>query len=58
MHALLRQGEEIHEKVRGRVKPGRWEAYMRIIVRGDDIGETAAALGHDLRGGLRGRPLC
>ena len=45
MLALLREGEDIHRKVKGRVKPNRWEAYWRIIVQRDDIKETAALLG-------------
>jgi RNA polymerase sigma-70 factor, ECF subfamily len=43
--AMLREGEQIHKKVRNRVKPNRWEAYWRIIVRHEDITETAALLG-------------
>jgi RNA polymerase sigma-70 factor, ECF subfamily len=43
--ALLREAERIHENVRRRVKPRRWEAYWRIIVQRDDVGETAADLG-------------
>ncbi len=42
---LLREAEEVQAKVKGRVKPGRWEAFWRIIVLGEDIGQTAAALG-------------
>jgi RNA polymerase sigma-70 factor (ECF subfamily) len=43
--ALLREGEAIHENVKGRVKPNRWEAYWRIIVQREAIAETAALLG-------------
>ena len=41
---LLRDAEEIHENVKRRVKPKRWEAYHRIIIQREDIGETAKAL--------------
>jgi DNA-directed RNA polymerase specialized sigma24 family protein len=44
VHMLLREAEMIHQTVRQRVKPRRWEAYWRIIVEGEDIGATAAAL--------------
>jgi len=42
---LLQEAEEVQEDVRRRVKPQRWEAYWRIAIRGEDVGETAADLG-------------
>jgi RNA polymerase sigma factor (sigma-70 family) len=41
---LLREAEAIHQSVKQRVKPWRWEAYWRIIVEREDIGATARAL--------------
>ncbi len=43
--ALIREGAQIHENVRRRVKPGRWEADRRIIVQREDVTNTAADLG-------------
>jgi RNA polymerase sigma factor (sigma-70 family) len=52
--AMLREGEQIHNKVRNRVKPNRWEAYWRIIVQHEDITETAALLGMTYAAAYRG----
>jgi RNA polymerase sigma-70 factor, ECF subfamily len=41
---LLSEAEAIHQTVRQRVKPRRWEAYWRIVIQREDIGATAAAL--------------
>ncbi len=43
--SLLSEAEDIHARVKARVKPDRWEAYWRIVILGEDIGETAALLG-------------
>jgi RNA polymerase sigma factor (sigma-70 family) len=45
MLLLLQLGEEIHETVRDRVNARRWEAYWRIVIEGEDVGETATKLG-------------
>src|SRR5262249_1144524 len=38
--ALAGQGE-----VRRQVKPARWEAFWRVVIEGQPVGEAAAALG-------------
>jgi RNA polymerase sigma-70 factor (ECF subfamily) len=43
--ALFRELEDFHRNVERRVKPARWQAYLRIVVQGEDIGEVAAGLG-------------
>ncbi len=42
---LLREAREAQEAVRRKVKPVRWEIFWRVIVDGEAIKDTAAALG-------------
>lgn len=42
---LLREAMAIQEEVRRGVKPARWEAFWRVVIEGQPIGEAAAALG-------------
>ncbi len=42
---LLRDAHEAQEAVRRRVKPIRWEVFWRVVIEGEPMTETAAALG-------------
>lgn len=42
---LLQQAQESQEEVRRQVKPVRWEVFWRVVIEGDSMSETAAALG-------------
>jgi RNA polymerase sigma-70 factor (ECF subfamily) len=42
---LLREALEAQEEVRRKVKPSRWEAFWRVVIEDQSIGEAAAALG-------------
>jgi DNA-directed RNA polymerase specialized sigma24 family protein len=43
--ARLREAEAIHRAVERRVKPARWQAYLKIAIFGERIGDVAAELG-------------
>jgi DNA-directed RNA polymerase specialized sigma24 family protein len=42
---LLREAEAVQEEVRRQVKPIRWEIFWRVVIEGESMTETAAALG-------------
>ena len=42
---LLREAREVQEEVRRKVKPVRWEVFWRVVIEGEPLSETAAALG-------------
>jgi RNA polymerase sigma factor (sigma-70 family) len=42
---LLREALLVQEEVRRRVKPARWEAFWRVVIEGQSVGEAAAAFG-------------
>jgi RNA polymerase sigma factor (sigma-70 family) len=42
---LLKEAQEAQEEVRRKVKPVRWEVFCRVLVEGEPMSETAAALG-------------
>jgi RNA polymerase sigma-70 factor, ECF subfamily len=43
--ALLDEAKQIQEKVQRKVKPIRWEIFWRVVIQGEPMPETAAALG-------------
>jgi len=42
---LLKEAEEVQEAVRRKVKPVRWEVFWRVVIEGEPMSKTAAALG-------------
>ena len=42
---LLKEAREAQEEVRRKVKPVRWEIFWRVLIEGESMSETAAALG-------------
>jgi RNA polymerase sigma factor (sigma-70 family) len=42
---LLQEAAEAQEEVRRRVKPVRWDVFWRVVIEGEPMTETAAALG-------------
>jgi RNA polymerase sigma factor (sigma-70 family) len=42
---LLKEAREAQEEVRRKVKPVRWEVFWRVVIEGESMSETAAALG-------------
>ena len=42
---LLQQAQEAQEEVRRQVKPVRWEIFWRVVIEGESMSDTAAALG-------------
>jgi len=42
---LLWEAREAQEEVRRKVKPVRWEVFWRVVIEGEPMSETAAALG-------------
>jgi RNA polymerase sigma factor (sigma-70 family) len=43
--ALLDEAMQIQETVRRKVKPIRWEIFWRVVIQGESMPETAAAMG-------------
>ncbi len=42
---LLSEAMAVQEEVRRQVKPVRWEAFWRVVIEGQTVGEAAADLG-------------
>jgi len=42
---LLREAHDAQEEVRRKVKPVRWEVFWRVVIEGETLSESAAALG-------------
>jgi RNA polymerase sigma factor (sigma-70 family) len=42
---LMQEARAVQEEVRRKVKPVRWEVFRRVVIDGESISETAAALG-------------
>jgi RNA polymerase sigma-70 factor (ECF subfamily) len=42
---LLKEAREAQDEVRRKVKPVRWEIFWRVVIEGESMSETAAALG-------------
>jgi RNA polymerase sigma-70 factor (ECF subfamily) len=42
---LLEEAREAQEEIRRQVKPVRWEIFWRVVIEGEPMSETTAALG-------------